>query len=257
MTSIFSAGNTYTYCAIRTLYSLALEGRAPRFLTHTTRNGVPIYCFVIVMIFPILSFLQCGSNSSVVINWFSTLVTAGGKISYRLIFFYENWLTNNPGLINYITICITFIFYHRACKAQGVDRRSFSYFGRFQPYCAWLGLVWMTTVTIFYGYPSFKPWNVQTFWQNYTMQIVIPCLFILWKIFKRTKFVKPHEADLVWERPLIDAYEASFMDEPVGFWREVGQMFGWRRIKGGNDKRRRSVVHPSSGTEGTEEGFAT
>lgn len=32
LTSIFSAGNTYTYCATRSLYSLALEGRAPRFL---------------------------------------------------------------------------------------------------------------------------------------------------------------------------------------------------------------------------------
>lgn len=86
LTSIFSAGNTYTYCAIRTLYSLALEGRAPRILTHTTRNGVPIYCFIIVMIFPILSFLQCGSNSSVVINWFSTLVTAGGKITIGALY---------------------------------------------------------------------------------------------------------------------------------------------------------------------------
>ncbi|KAJ5729586.1 uncharacterized protein N7483_004094 [Penicillium malachiteum] len=235
LTSIFSAGNTYTYCAIRTLYSLALEGRAPRFLTYTSRKGVPIYCFIVVMIFPMLSFLQCGSGSSVVITWFADLVTAGG-------------------LINYITICITFIFYHRACKVQGVDRRQFSYFGRFQPYCAYLALVWMFLVTLFYGYPAFKPWSVSTFWSDYTMQIVIPCLFVLWKLFKRTKLVKSHEADLVWERPLIDAYEASFIDPPVGFWREVGQMFGLKRIKGGNDKRRHSAIQHSSGTEGTEEG---
>jgi amino acid transporter len=79
LTSIFSAGNTYTYCAIRTLYGLALEGRAPRVLTHTTRSGVPIYCFMIVMIFPFLSFLQVSSSSSIVITWFANLVTAGGK----------------------------------------------------------------------------------------------------------------------------------------------------------------------------------
>jgi len=29
------------------------------------------------------------------------------------------------------------------------------------------------------------------------------------------------DADLVWERPTIDAYEASFMDPPVGFWTEL------------------------------------
>jgi yeast amino acid transporter len=39
ITSIFSAGNTYTYCATRTLYSLALEGRAPKILTKTLKNG--------------------------------------------------------------------------------------------------------------------------------------------------------------------------------------------------------------------------
>lgn len=110
----------------------------------------------------------------------------------------------------------------------------------------------MILVTVLYGYPAYKPWNLSTFWSDYTMQIVIPPLFLIWKVLKKTKFVKAHEADLVWERPLIDAYEASFMDPPVGFWREVGQMVGFRRIKGGNDKRRVSVVHPSS--NGTEEG---
>lgn len=159
------------------------------------------------------------------------------------------------GLINYIVISITFICYHRACKVQGIDRRQFAYFGWFQPYCAYVALVWMFLVTIFYGYPVFKPWSLENFWANYTMQIVIPCLFIIWKLFKRTRFVRSSEVDLVWERPLIDAYEASFMDPPVGFWREILQMVGIGRIKGGNDKRRESVApRPSSGKEGTEEG---
>ncbi|KAJ5689858.1 General amino acid permease AGP2 [Penicillium macrosclerotiorum] len=228
LTSIFSAGNTYTYCAIRTLYGLALEGRAPRILTYTTRKGVPIYCFAIVMIFPILSFLQVSNSSSIVITWFANLVTAGG-------------------LINYITITLTYICFHRACKAQGIDRRSFSYFGRLQPFCGYAALVWMILVTILYGYPSYKPWSVSTFWSDYTMQIVIPPLYLIWKFIKRTKIVKPHEADLVWERPLIDAYEASFTSPPVGFWREIGQMFGFRRIKGGNDKRRDSVAPDFNG----------
>lgn len=29
---------------------------------------------------------------------------------------------------------ITYIFFYRACKAQGVDRKAFSYTGWFQPY---------------------------------------------------------------------------------------------------------------------------
>ena len=80
VTSIFSAGNTYTYCASRSLYSLALEGRAPKILTKTTKNGVPIYCFAITMVFPLLSFLQVSNSSAQVLTWLVNLITAGGII---------------------------------------------------------------------------------------------------------------------------------------------------------------------------------
>jgi amino acid transporter len=69
VTSIFSAGNTYTYCATRNLYGLALEGRAPKFLRYCTKGGVPIFCFAFVMCFPCLSFLQLGNTSSTVLGW--------------------------------------------------------------------------------------------------------------------------------------------------------------------------------------------
>lgn len=211
-TSIFSAGNTYTYCATRSLYGLALEGRAPAFLRKTWSNGVPIYCFLVVICFPFLSFLQVGSGSAIVIQWFVDLITAGG-------------------IIDYISMNITFIFYYRACKAQGIDRKTLPYYGRFQPYCAWIALFVQTLIVIFYGYSAFTPWSVENFFKNYTMQLLAPIMFFGWKFIKRTRFVKPHEADLVWERPTIDAYEASFRSPPVGFWTEMGRLVGINRKK--------------------------
>lgn len=80
------------------------------------------------------------------------------------------------------------------------------------------------------------------------MQIVIPPLFIIWKVIKRTKFVKSHEADLVWERPLIDAYEDSFLEPPTGFWREMGQMIGIGRSRR-DDTRRASVARAVESSE--------
>lgn len=44
VTSVFSAGNALTYCATRSLYGLALDGRAPKVLAKTAR-GIPIYAF--------------------------------------------------------------------------------------------------------------------------------------------------------------------------------------------------------------------
>lgn len=210
MTSIFSAGNTYTYCATRSLYGLALDGRAPRFLRKCNSRGVPIYCFMIVMLFPFLSLCSVGSNSAQVITWLAALVTGGG-------------------IVDFVSMSITFIFYHRACKAQGLDRRTLPYYGRFQPYGAYIAVVIQVLILIFNGYTYIKPFDVVGFFQTYTMQILAPILFIGWKLVKRTRFVKPHEADLVWERPTIDRYEAKFTEPPVGFWAEMLALVGYKR----------------------------
>lgn len=210
LTSIFSAGNTYTYAATRSLYGLALEGRAPKILRKTTRNGVPLYCFLVVMCFPFLSFLQLSSSSTTVLTWLTNLVTAGG-------------------VIDFIIMTITYIFFYRACVVQNIDRTKFPYCGWFQPYSAWIALVAETLVVLFYGYTSFTPWDVSTFFTYYTMVIVAPILFFGWKIIKRTRVVKAHEADLIWERPLIEAYEASFVNPPIGFWTEMVQLLGFKR----------------------------
>ena len=44
MTSVFSAGNSFVYCASRTLYGLGLEGKAPTIFVRCTSSGVPVYC---------------------------------------------------------------------------------------------------------------------------------------------------------------------------------------------------------------------
>lgn len=100
----------------------------------------------------------------------------------------------------------------------------------------------MIIIVLCYGYSSFDPWNVQNFFIYYAMVIVAPILFFGWKLIKKTKWLKPHEVDLVWERPTIDAYEATFLDEPVGFWREMIQVFGIGKKPGGNDIRRDSIT---------------
>ena len=210
-TGILSAGNTYTYCAMRSLHGMALEGRAPQVLAKTNKNGVPIYCLGVTMLFPLLAYMQLGNDSMAVLQWFINLITAGT-------------------VINYIAMCITYIFFYRACKAQGVDRKTFPYVGWFQPYSAWLGLAWTTFVVLFYGYSAFTPWDVGTFFSFYTMAIVAVFTFSGWKIFKKSKVVPAAEADLVWERPEIDAYEETCEDVPTGFWQEILEMTGWRKV---------------------------
>ena len=140
-------------------------------------------------------------------------------------------------------MCITYIRFYQAMKAQGFDRRQLPYYGYFQPYCAYFALVWMIIVTCIYGYTCYLPWDVSSFFSNYTMQLFIPPLFLIWKFIHKTKWIKSSEADLVWEKPIIDAYEETFLDPPTGFWREMGQLVGFgRKVKEAN---RRSSVAPA------------
>ena len=84
LSAAFSAGNSYVYCASRSLFGLALEGKAPKLFTRCTRNGVPIYCVALVLLISLLSFLQVSNGSAVVLKWFVNLVRTdiqpGGKI---------------------------------------------------------------------------------------------------------------------------------------------------------------------------------
>jgi len=76
------------------------------------------------------------------------------------------------------------------------------------------------------GYQVFYPslWNVGDFFTWYCMLIVAAVFYPGWKLIKRTKLVKPEEADLVWKRPIIDAYEATLVVEKEPLFREFWRM---------------------------------
>ncbi|CAH0042148.1 unnamed protein product [Clonostachys rhizophaga] len=159
LTSIFSAGNTYCFCLCRVLHGLALEGRAPKILAHTTKSGTPIYAFGIVLCFACLSFLQVSSGTTTVLSWMTSLITGGGQI-------------------NSIVMTVTLLRYHKASSVQGVDRKIRPYYGRFQPYSAWLAIGMQIFICLSLGYTSFLPWDVDSFFAGYTMRIPMPVLFI-------------------------------------------------------------------------------
>lgn len=195
LTSIISAGNSYTYCASRSLYALSIRGFAPKFLSFTY-NGVPIYCVGICMCFALLSLLQLGSQGSKVLNYMVSLCTGSQ-------------------LLNYGFMSITYLCFYRACMAQGLDRRAFHYRAWFQPYTAIFAGVILWCVIGILGYRVFMPgrWLVDTFLYDYLMIFVSLAVFLLWKFIKRTKFIKPAEADLTTGLDEIEEHEYQYYAE--------------------------------------------
>ncbi|KAI0896181.1 amino acid permease/ SLC12A domain-containing protein [Annulohypoxylon nitens] len=197
LTAAFSAGNSYVYCASRSLYGLALESKAPRVLTRCTRKGVPIYCVFIVLLIALLAFLQVSQNAAVVLSWFVSLVTASQ-------------------LINFSVMCVTYICFHRALKVQGISRDTLPYKGILQPYAAYYALFATFVMTFIGGYKVFLPgmWNVPNFLFSYTMIAVCPILFVGWKVIHKTRFHRPYEVDLIKDVAAIEDYTNRFVPSP-------------------------------------------
>lgn len=205
LSAVYSAGNSYVFCASRTLYGLALDGKAPRIFSKCNKNGVPHYAVGLTLAISLLAFLQLSNNTAVVLQWFISLVTASQ-------------------LLNYAFISFTFLRYYKALRAQAIDRNTLPYKSIWQPFCGYYGLIGTSIMAVVSGYEVFLPgrWDIPTFLFSYTMIAVCPTLFIVWKVWKRTEIRKLTEIDFFEkDRMLVDQYEAELVDE-----KEVDTRFG-------------------------------
>nr|GAT47548.1 general amino acid permease [Mycena chlorophos] len=198
MLSIFSAGNSYVYNASRTLYGLALEGRAPRVFARCSRGGVPVYCVGVVMMFAGLAFLEVGRGSGVVLMW----ITRFGTMS---------------GLANYAMISLTYLRFAKALKAQNIPRDTLPWRPslRLQIFYAYYALGACIIMSLLSGYAVFLPghWDPLSFVFSYVLWVVLPGVFVGWKIYRKTKWRRPEEVDLFTaEREVIDREEAEEAD---------------------------------------------
>lgn len=189
----FSAGNAYTYCSSRTLYGLALDGKAPYIFTYCNKAGVPILSVCVSLIWATLSFLQLNNNSAVVLNWIINMITASQ-------------------LINFSIMCFTFIFFFKAVKAQGIDRDNFTFKSWWQPYTAIFGFICAFSMVWIGGYKVFLKgnWDVEQFLFSYIAVFIDIGLFIFWKFFKKTKWRNPKDVDLISGLKEIEDHEREY-----------------------------------------------
>lgn len=217
--SAWSAGNSYCYVGARIIVAMAIDKQAPQFFAKVNRWGVPYYAVIASFAFGPLAYLSCG--------------TGGAEQAF-------SWLLNLStvaGLLAWMTLCICFIRFHRACKVQQVDRNTFPMKGRLQPYAAWFGAVGSLSeffslllltfvlptmtptltlyslpfasisclhfapkpvITVFSGFSVFLSgnWSVSTFIASYIGIPIYIIPLLLWKVIKKTKFVRASTMDL-------------------------------------------------------------
>ncbi|KAL2826646.1 amino acid permease/ SLC12A domain-containing protein [Aspergillus cavernicola] len=209
----WSCGNAYVYGSSRTLYSLAKDGQAPRFLLKCTKSGVPIYCVLVVSLITCVTFMVADNSSVSVFYWFIDLTTCGLVLTYTCM-------------------VVVFLFWYRALRAQGIDRKAYlPWTAPLMPYWAILATIVGSIVTIFNGFTVFSPWSTQGFITSYFAIGFFAVMFVFWKVYHKTSFVDPAKADIISGKAEIDAECRIWEDGGLGERRraELAQMNWVRR----------------------------
>ncbi|KAI4178176.1 MAG: hypothetical protein LQ346_007530 [Caloplaca aetnensis] len=198
---VFSAANSDLYIATRTLYGLAKEGNSHRLFAVTDRRGVPIYALGLSALIACIAFLNVADDSTKVFKYFVNLVT---------IF----------GLLTWISILVTHIYFVKARRAQGIEKHQLAYTAPFGLYGTYFALGFCIVIAIFKNFDVFiyvkdreggEHFDTSNFITGYLGIPLYLCMIFGYKLFTHTKGWTPLTADLITGKAAIDLEEEEFL----------------------------------------------
>ena len=186
------------YIASRTLYALSVEGNAPHIFKRTDARGVPIYALGLSSAFCLLAFLNVSTSSATVFGYFVNLVTMFG-------------------LLTWISILVSHIFFVNARHAQNIPNSALAYKAPLGKWGSVGALFFCCLIAIFKGFavftysPSYGNFDYKTFITTY---LGIPMYLIMifgYKFIMKSQRVRPETADMYGGKQKIDEEEAEFI----------------------------------------------
>lgn len=197
----FSAANSDLYIATRSLYSLAIEGNAPRIFARTNEKGVPIYALGLSSACCLIAFMSTDVGTFKTFSYFVSLVTVFG-------------------ILTWISILISHICFVRARSAQNIPDTALAYVSPFGVAGSFAALIFACIITVFNGWADFvhNPDTGSKFdWRNFIVNYIpIPIYLGMiggYKLVMRTERVRAGDADLFGGKAKIDDEEQEFLAE--------------------------------------------
>jgi len=145
LTSATSSANAFLYTGSRYLYALAQNRQAPQFFLKCSKSGVPYWSVLATAAVGLLTYLSASTDGGAAkaFQWFQNLTTIAS-------------------LFTWCSICVAYINFHRALKAQGIDRDTLIFRSPYQPYTAWFSLIYFSVIILFSGFSVFiyGQWDV-------------------------------------------------------------------------------------------------
>lgn len=182
LTAMLSAGNSGLYAASRMLYQLAVEGKAPKFLTKINTRGIPIYALLATLAVGSLAFLASFFGDGVVYMW---LLNASGM----------------SGFIAWLGIAISHYRFRKAYIAQGRDLSLLPYRASLYPFGPLFAFTVCMIVILGQNYTAFLGGSID--WYGILVSYIgLPIFALLWlgyKVKHKTKIVPLEECDLEYD----------------------------------------------------------
>lgn len=206
VTSVISPGNHALFAGARLMYTLAVNGHAPKFLGTLNRQRVP---WIAVLVTSLISGLSSAAS----------FIGAGQLWT---------WLQNIVGVSNQLTwiaIGIASIRFRRGLAVQG-KTQLLGFKNPLYPIGPWVAVILTSVLVLVQGWNSFSPkFDAVSFVLYYIEIPVLLVMMVAWKVLKRTKFVKLEEMDLETDRYHVDAHE--MVKDKVGVKGRVKQLYAW------------------------------
>jgi lysine-specific permease len=176
LTSVMSCANSGMYASTRMLYSLAMEGKAPKLFKSVNRRGVPVPALLLTTAVGMVAFLGSMVGVGTVYIW---LVNASGV----------------AGFIAWLGIAISHYKFRKAFCAQGYSLNELKYKAMFYPFGPVLAMSLCLIVIIGQFFVN-ADFSILGFFVAYVGAVLFILVFLVYKIAKRTRSIRPEDADL-------------------------------------------------------------
>ncbi len=158
--AVLSAGNSGMYASTRMLYTLAVEGKAPRIFARLSQGGVPRYALAMTMLVAALCFLSSlYSNQQVYL-----------------------WLLNTSGMTGFIAwlgIAVSHYRFRRGYVKQGRNLAALPYRAGWFPLGPVLAFILCLLITLGQNYQAFLAQTID--WNGVIATYIgIPLFLLIW-----------------------------------------------------------------------------
>ncbi|ODV63760.1 transcriptional regulator of multiple amino acid permease [Ascoidea rubescens DSM 1968] len=186
-----SSGSSQLYVSSRTLYSLAIQGKAPKFFKKCSASGVPYISVIFSGLFSCLSYACIDKKATSVFGYLINFVCTSG-------------------ILVWVGMCLSFNRYYYGLKLRpdiiSREDKMYPFRSPFQPYLSYYGLVGSSIIALLMGYTNFlrSRWDTLSFISSYGAIILFFLMYFGYKKLFKTRIKKLDQIDFDTGRKEID-----------------------------------------------------